>query len=108
MCKLTTRVLNLPEKALYSTSRRRPVQIARAVTSYIARTEGDIHRTVIADVLNRDRTSINYYEKTHDKRYSTSKLYRDTFNKIYRAYKDIEDTRKTFLDKNYMKSFLLQ
>ena len=108
MCKLTTNYLNLEEDSLSSNSRKRPLQMARSVVSVIARKEADIHRNVIANVLKRDRTTINYYEDVHKKRYQKSELYRNTFNKIYKAYKDIDSAKKIFIDKDYMKSFLLQ
>ena len=38
LCDLTTRVLGLPDGALALKSRKRPLQVARAITGYIART----------------------------------------------------------------------
>ena len=108
LCDLTTRVMGLPTGSLALRSRKRQLQVARSIAGYIALTEEDIHRNIIAKVLNRDRTATYHYEKNHKKYYFTSRLYRNTFNKIYKAYKDIESDKKVFIDKDYMKSFLLK
>ena len=55
LCNLTTKLMGFEDNALALKSRKRPLQVARAVTAYIARIEENIHRTVIAKVLNRDR-----------------------------------------------------
>jgi len=108
LCSLTTRVLGLPDGALALRSRKRPLQVARAVAGYIGRTEEDIHRSIIGKVLNRDRSLIYHYEYTHKKNYATCLVYRNTFNKIYKAYKDIGGTKEFFLDKDFMKRYLLK
>ena len=108
LCNLTTRVLGLPDGALALKSRKRPLQVARAVAGYIARTEEDIHRTVIGKVLNRDRSLIYHYEHTHKGNYSTCAIYRNTFNLIYKAYKDIGGEKDFFLNGNFMKTHLLK
>ena len=107
ICSLTTRVLGFPDGSLSTKSRKRPLQAARVVASYIARTEEDIHRTIIGKVLNRDRSVIYHYEKTHKKFFSTSLVYRNIFNKVYKAYIDIDGTKEIFTDKDFMKSYLL-
>jgi len=108
ICSLTTRVLGFPDGSLSTKSRKRPLQAARAVASYIARTEEDIHRTIISKVLNRNRSNIYHYEKTHKKFFATCLVYRNTFDKVYKAYLDIDGTKSIFLDKDIMKSFLLK
>ena len=107
ICSLTTKILDFPDGSLSTKSRKRPLQAARAVASYIARTEEDIHRSIIGKVLNRNRSNIYHYERTHKKYFSTSSLYRDTFNKVYRAYMDIDGTKEFFLDGNKMRTYLL-
>ena len=54
LCDLTTSVLGLPKGSLALKSRKRPLQVARAIAGYIARSEEDIHRAVIGNGLNRD------------------------------------------------------
>ena len=108
ICNLTTEVLGFPDGSLSTKSRKRPLKAARAVASYIARTEEDIHRTIIGKVLNRDRSIVYHYERTHKKYYSTSVLYRETFNKVYRAYLDSDETKEVFTSKVLMKKFLLK
>ena len=107
ICSLTTRVLGFPDGSLSTKSRKRPLQAARAVASYIARTEEDIHRAIIGKVLKRNRSNIYHYEKTHKKYFATCLVYRNTFDKVYKAYLDIDGTKEVFTDKDFMKSYLL-
>ena len=108
LCDLTTSVLGLPKGSLAFKSRKRPLQVARAIAGYIGRTEENIHRTIIGKVLNRDRSLIYYYEHTHKGNYATCVVYRNAFNKVYKAYKDIGGTKDIFVDRDFMKSYLLQ
>ena len=108
LCDLTTSVLGLPKGSLALKSRKRELQVARAITGYIARSEEDIHRAIIGKVLNRDRSLIYHYEHTHKGNYATCPVYRNAFNIIYKAYKDIGGTKEFFLDKDFMKSYLLK
>ena len=108
ICNLTTKALDFPDGSLSTKSRKRPLQAARAVASYIARTEEDINREIIGKVLNRDRSLIYHYEKTHKKYFSTCLVYRNTFNKVYKAYMSIDLTKDFFIDSNKMRTFLLK
>jgi hypothetical protein len=108
LCNLTTSVLGLPKGSLALKSRKRSLQVARAIVGYIARSEEDIHRTVIGNGLNRDRSLIYHYEKTHKSNYATCPVYRKTFNLIYKAYMDIGGTKQIFLDGAFMKRHLLK
>ena len=108
ICSLTTRVLGFPDGSLSTKSRKRPLQAARAVASYIARTEEDINRSIIGKVLNRDRSNIYHYERTHKKYFATCLVYRNTFDKVYKAYLDIDGTKDFFLDGNKMRTYLLK
>tara|TARA_R110000824_G_scaffold200679_1_gene384704 strand:+ start:840 stop:1349 length:510 start_codon:yes stop_codon:yes gene_type:complete len=108
ICTLTTRVLGLPNGALALRSRKRPLQVARAIAGYIGRTEENIHRTIIGKGLNRHRSLIYHYEYRHKHLYKSCPIYRDTFNKVYKAYKDIGGTKEFFLDKDFMRNYLLK
>jgi hypothetical protein len=108
ICSLTTNTLDFPDGSLSTKSRKRPLQAARAVASYIARTEEDINREIIGKVLNRNRSLIYHYEKTHKKYFSTCLVYRNTFNKVYKAYMNIDGTKDYFLKGNKMRTFLLK
>ena len=108
ICNLTTKILGLPDDALALKSRKRPLQVARAIAGYIGRTEEDINQKIIGKVLNRDRTLIYHYENTHKSNYANCEIYRDTFNKIYKAYKDIDGIKEVFIDGDFMKSYLLK
>jgi hypothetical protein len=107
ICNLTTRVMELPKGALYTKSRKRPLQVARASASYIARMEENIHHNTIGKVLNRDRSMIYHYENTHKKYFANCSLYRETFNKIYKAYMDVDESKEMFLNAKTMKQYLL-
>tara|TARA_R110001606_G_scaffold353430_1_gene503971 strand:+ start:88 stop:615 length:528 start_codon:yes stop_codon:yes gene_type:complete len=108
ICGLTTRVLGFPDGSLSTKSRKKPLQAARAIASYIARTEEDINRVIIGKVLNRNRSNIYHYEKTHKKYFATSSLYRNTFNKVYKAYMDIDGTKDFFVSGDKMRSYLIK
>tara|TARA_R110002110_G_scaffold9372_2_gene46192 strand:- start:227 stop:736 length:510 start_codon:yes stop_codon:yes gene_type:complete len=108
ICNLTTKLLGLPDDALALKSRKRPLQVARAIAGYIGRTEEDINQKIIGKVLNRDRTLIYHYENTHKTNYANCSIYRDTFNKVYKAYKDIDGIKEVFIDGDFMKSYLLK
>ena len=108
ICSLTTRVMGFAEGSLSSKSRERPLQVSRSIAAYIGRTEEDIPRTIIAKVLNRDRCITYHYENKHKKNFKHCIVYRKAFSKIFKAYKDIDGTKDIFLDKDFMKSYLLQ
>jgi hypothetical protein len=108
ICDLTTKLLGLPDDALALKSRKRPLQVARAIAGYIGRTEEDINQKTIGKVLNRDRTLIYHYENTHKANYANCEVYRNTFNKVYKAYKDIDGIKEVFVDSDFMKSYLLE
>ena len=108
LCNLTTRVLGLPDGSLALKSRKRPLHVARSAAAYIGVTEENIHRKIIGKCLNRDRSLIYHYEKTHKPNYATCIVYRNTFNKIYSAYKKLDKTLKVFLDDDFLKHYLLK
>jgi hypothetical protein len=107
ICDLTTKLMGFEDGALSLRSRKRPLQVARSVAAYIGLTEENIHRNVIAKELNRDRSLIYHYENTHRSNYATCIIYRNTFNKVYKAYKNIDDSKGTFLDNDFLKRHLL-
>ena len=108
LCSLTTEVLNLPTGSLASKSRRSELQIPRSVASVIAIMEDETHPLVIAKVIKRNRCSVYHYRDTHKYNYANKEKYRNTFNKIYRSYKDLEGAKDFFLDGDFMKSYLLK
>jgi hypothetical protein len=108
ICDLITNIMGLPQGSLALKSRERLLQSARSIAGYIGRTEEDINRKVIAKVLNRDRAITYHYENKHKKNFTHCIIYRRAFEKIYKAYKDIDGAKEIFLDKDFMKSYLLQ
>ena len=107
ICNLTTSVMGLPKGSLADKSRKQHLQIPRMVASVIGRIEEGISHAIIAEVINRHRASIYHYEKCHQGNYTWEK-YRDIFNLVYMTYKQIEQSKKVFIDKYYMKEFLLK
>ena len=106
LCDLATSLVGLPKGSLSIKNRKIKYLVPRAVVSMIARLEDKTHREVIAKVLDRNRTSINHYERTHSANYSSFPYYRDSFNKIYNAYVDIKESKKTFIDLHNLKDHL--
>ena len=80
---------NLPNDSLGSKSRKKEYQLPRNVVSVIARMQDNTRHNVIANIINRDRTNVYYYEKMHKSNYRESEQYRDMFNNIWKAYVDI-------------------
>ena len=108
ICNLITKVMGFDDGALSLKSRKRPLQVARAIAGYIGIKDEKIHRTIVAKGLNRDRALTYHYEKNHNHNYATCLVYRNTFNKVYGAYKDIDSTKRVFLDDDFMKRHLLK
>jgi len=108
ICSLTTKVMGLPNGSLSLKSRERNLQVARSAAGYIGLTEEDIDRNVIAKVLNRDRTATYHYERTHKKNFKHCIIYRNTFTKIYKEYKNIDGEKDIFINKRQLKNHLLQ
>lgn len=107
ICDLTTNVLGMPTGALALRSRKRNLQVARSVAAYIGRTEEDIHRTIIGKGLNRNRSMVYHYEHRHKTLYKSCLVYRNTFNKIYKAYKDVGQEKEIFINGKLMRDYLL-
>jgi hypothetical protein len=99
--------MGLPKGSLADKSRRTELQVPRMVASIIGRIEENISHSVISKVINRHRATVYHYEKCHQEYYAWEK-YREVFNKVYMAYKQIEQSKKVFIDKHYMKEYLLK
>ena len=108
ICDIATTVLGMPLGSLSLKTRKRPIQVARAASAYIAMSEDKIHRNVIAKVLNRDRAVTYHYERSHDKNFQHCNVYRKTFEKVYKKYKDVDGEKDMFITGKYMKKYLLQ
>tara|TARA_R100000306_G_C4341239_1_gene125332 strand:- start:54 stop:581 length:528 start_codon:yes stop_codon:yes gene_type:complete len=107
ICNLTTSLVGLRKGSLSFKTRKLDIQLPRLVASNIARLSG-IHQRAIADVLNRDRSLIYYYESKHSANYTSWKEYRKMFNLVYKAFDDIEETKPAFMDSRGMKRHLLE
>lgn len=106
LCDLTTSLVGLPKGSLSHKSRKLKYQVPRMVAAMVSRIEDNTHRSIIAKVLDRDRTSVNHYERNHSNNYSSFVLYRDTFNKVYNAYTEMKGAKLTFIDMYNLKEHL--
>jgi len=106
ICDLTTSVMGLRRGSLASRSREQKYQTPRMIAAIIGLKEEGIHKSIIAEVINRDRSLIYHYEKMHQPNIRW-KEYREAFNKVYTAYQDLKASKKTFLDKFHLKEYLL-
>ena len=105
LCDLTTNIMGLPKGSLAYRSRKLELQIPRAAASVVA-TMDNIHCTVIAKGIKRDRSLIYHYNKMHPANYSSWEKYRITFNQIYMAHTHIENAKKEFFDLQHLKEHL--
>lgn len=96
LCNLTTKLVGLQDGDLALRSRKKKYQIPRAVASMVGIILEGTHFNIIANEINRDRTLINHYRKNHEAEYKTYPAYRELFNKVYRAYKNIQDAKPSF------------
>ncbi len=109
LCSLATELLELPEGSLACKSRTHIYVATRSAVSCVARMVDHTHENIIAIGINRDRTTVYHYDRSHQGNYTSWKLYRDTFNKIYNAYTDLKNSKKNFVDiyhlQNHLKEF---
>jgi len=108
ICDLTTDIVGLHKGALSNKTRKQTIHIPRMVASVVARLINDIHPTIIADVLERDRTSVLHYEKSHKHNYASFPKYRDIFNLIYNSYILIQKSKKLFHNNDSLRMFLVK
>jgi hypothetical protein len=105
LCNLTTSIMGLPKGSLAYKSRKIELQVPRAAAAVVA-TMDNIHCTVIAKVIKRDRSLIYHYNKMHSSNYASWEKYRTTFNQIYMAHTHIENAKKEFFDLQHLKDHL--
>ena len=106
LCDLTTNLVGLRKGSLSYKSRKQKYQVPRAVASVVSRMIDETHRTTIAKELKRDRSLIYHYEKMHESNYRSFPKYRETFNKVYNAYSNIQGAKRTFYDLDHLKQYL--
>ena len=100
ICALTTNLVGLHQGALSDKTRKETIHVPRMVASVVGRLVNDIHPTIIADVICRDRTSVLHYYKLHTHNYASFPKYREVFNKVYYAYSELKKSKKVFKSKN--------
>jgi len=107
ICDLTTHTVGLQQGSLAYKTRKQEILVPRMVATVIGRISKDIHPTIIADIINKDRTSVIHYMKYHKSNYASFPVYRDTFNKVWKAYNELEKIKIVFADKEQMIRHLL-
>ena len=107
ICNLTTSVMGLRKGSLSYKSRKQEIHLARTIAGVIGIKEG-IKREIIAKHLNRHRTAIYHYEKSHKQWFSNRSYpsYAKAYTKVFSAYQTIEDSRKQFIDKFHLRNFV--
>ena len=107
ICDLTTNLVGLHQGALSDKTRKETIHVPRMVASVVGRLVNDIHPSVIADVICRDRTSVLHYYKLHTHNYASFPKYREVFNKVYYAYSELKKSKKIFESVDDMRMFTL-
>lgn len=108
ICDLTTEVMGLPIGSLAYKNRSRNIQTARSVAGYIGLIEENINRNIIALVLNRSRPATYHYERAHKKNFKHCIVYRNTFTKVYKKYKELDGEKSLFTSSKKIKKYLLK
>tara|TARA_Y100000401_G_scaffold32952_1_gene24355 strand:- start:8507 stop:9037 length:531 start_codon:yes stop_codon:yes gene_type:complete len=108
ICDLTTSVVGLPQGSLAKKSRKIELQIPRMVACVICKLEERTRDSIMAKVLNRDRVTVWYYMQQHKNNYGGWEEYRNTFNRVYKAYIDLYDNKKEFIDEHHLKEHLIR
>ena len=107
ICDLTTYTLGLQKGSLAFKTRKQEILVPRMVATVIGRISKDIHPTIIADIINKDRTSVIHYMKYHKSNYASFPYYRNIFNKVWKAYNELEKIKLIFADEKQMERYLL-
>ena len=107
ICDLTTEIVGLQKGSLAQKTRKQEFLLPRMVASNIAILTKDIHVTTIADIIKKDRTSVMHYRNTHKQNYASFPFYRNTFNKVYNAFTELEKVKLVFAEKEEMIRHLL-
>tara|TARA_R110000824_G_scaffold286376_1_gene474531 strand:- start:1903 stop:2421 length:519 start_codon:yes stop_codon:yes gene_type:complete len=108
ICNLTTNIVGLQKGSLSDKTRNETIHVPRMVASVVGRLVNDIHPTIIADVICRDRTSVLHYYKLHTHNYASFPKYREVFNKVYYAYSELKKSKKVFKSKDDMRMFIIK
>ena len=99
ICDLTTNAVGLHKGALADKTRKETIHKQRMVASLVGMLIHDIHPITIADVLNRDRTTILHYQRSHKYNYASFPDYRDLFNRVYNMRNQTINLKKKFTSK---------
>lgn len=105
ICDITTKLLDLPRNSISMKLRDRPLVLARQIAGNVGLEHG-IHKNIIARILNKDRTSIMYYERKHKVWFEYYAPYRNNYLKVLETYRKTNDEKKQFIDRLHLKHFV--
>ena len=108
LCLLAENTLGIPNGSLSLKSREQQIVDARKAVAIIGHKEQKTPFEIMAEVLNKDRTSFYYYTNEANKTFAENKPFRNTYRLILKAYKNIDADLNIFIDKRDMKEFLLR
>ena len=108
LCLLAENTLGIPNGSLSLKSREQQIVDARKAVAIIGHKEQKTPFEIMAEVLNKDRTSFYYYTNEANKTFAENKPFRNTYRSILKAYKNIDADLNIFIDKRDMKEFLLR
>jgi len=106
LCDLTTNLVGLRKGCLAFKSREQKYQVPRSVASVVARMVDKTNRNIIAKELKRNRTVVYHYERKHEFNYRSYPKYRETFNKVYNAYSNLQGAKRTFVNSDQLEQYL--
>lgn len=107
ICDLTTQIVGLQPGSLAYKTRKQEVLVPRMVATVIGIMTKDIHPTIIAEIINKDRTSVLHYMSSHKSNYASFPYYRNTFNKVYNAFTEAENIKLVFKNRDELCEFLI-
>ena len=103
---LTSNIFNIDRNELISKDRSMHLAIPRNAAAVIGVKKAMLKKEIVAKGLNRHRTLIYHYLKNHKQFFKYHKPYAKGYLKILNAYKNIDVSRKQFIDKDEFKLFV--
>ncbi|QDP52926.1 MAG: hypothetical protein Tp165SUR256671_7 [Prokaryotic dsDNA virus sp.] len=109
LCDIATDICNLPKghlSKIFPGCKAEKYSVPRTIVAVIARKDLGIHHKVIANYINKDRSSIYHYVKKHESDYASYPEYRNKFNEIYNAHTEMTKEKEEFKNESEILEFL--
>jgi hypothetical protein len=103
---ITSEISGIDKESLQSKDRSIEFAIPRAVLAVVSIKDALLKKEVVAKGLNRHRTATYHYLKCHDEFFNYHAPYRNCYVKVLKAYKNIDENKKHFVDKKEFKKFI--